>query len=66
MIEGRRVTVPLFELAADPKVSLATVKGRRFLQDVPCPVCGARVPDLLRHCREAGDGPHAVAEVMVS
>ena len=63
-IQGRRVHVPLFELQSNPTVRLTDVK-RRFL-DVLCPVCGVRVPDLLEHCRDAGDPEHQVLEVMAS
>lgn len=61
----RRVEVPLFELAANPTVNVQALKGRLFRDDL-CPVCGARVPDLIVHCRLAGDGPHQVLEVMAS
>lgn len=60
----RRVTVPLFELAANPTVQMQAVKSR--FKDELCPVCGVRVPDLIRHCELIGDPPHQVLEVMAS
>lgn len=67
MIRGRRVTVPLFELEANPSVHIGDVKRRRFrLIDSICPVCGARVQDVLEHCQEVGDDSHGVLEVMAS
>jgi len=67
MIRGRRVHVQPLELAANPSIHIEDVKRRRFrLIDSVCPVCEARVQDLLEHCRTVGDDMHGMLEVMVS
>lgn len=62
---GKRVAVPLFELADSPSVPMSDVKSRRFVSFL-CPICRTRVRGLLEHCRDVGDDEHTVLEVMGS
>ena len=64
---GRRVTVPLFDLSSNPKLNLSALKSRRFsLIPIICPICGARVDDLLVHAEGIGDHLHGWLVIMES
>ncbi len=64
-VVGRRVTVPLFELASNPTVELSKLKTRRF-RDSFCPLCLTRHTDLQVHIESMGDDLHAVLDVQES
>jgi hypothetical protein len=63
----RRVVVPEFELASNPKVLLSDVK-RRTVAQRKCPVCGKDFfgSAFMEHVRSSPDYGHAVLEVMES
>jgi hypothetical protein len=66
MIQGRRVEVPMFELAANPTIRLSDVKRGRRRLDSLCPVCKTVYQDLQAHVESMEDDLHAVLDVQES
>ena len=64
-VMGRRVTVPMFDISSNPSISLSAIKNRHFISTI-CPICGARVFDLLAHAKEVEDHLHGWLIIMES
>jgi len=66
VIQARRVTVPMFELASNPTIKLSDVKKGRRMFDSECPLCKIRYSDLRAHIESMEDDLHAVLDVQES
>ena len=61
----RRVAIPTFEIASNPKIRLSDLKrGPRKI----CPVCNGIYfgSDFMEHVRSSSDDGHAILEVTES
>lgn len=62
MIQGRKIKTPLFDIPSKPTIKLSDIKKMFFLDEV-CPVCNARVRNILSHAILHDDIDHIVLTV---